>query len=58
MEKPDYQLKELVADLVDKLDDYQRDVRDWSEVEPILNKVRDEVRSPDENPNRDHATGR
>ncbi len=46
MEKPDYQLTEMVKKLVDKIDDWKRGLRDWEEVEPILNQVRDEVKEP------------
>lgn len=55
MEKPDYQFAELVAKLVDKIDDWRRGLRDWDEVEPILAKVRDEVKETDEtSTNRGH----
>jgi hypothetical protein len=40
----DRQVEEMVADLVDNIDDWKRGVRDWNEVEPHLVLVRDEVK--------------
>lgn len=38
-------LQNLMARAVDLLDDWKRGIRDWSEVEPVLNEVRDEVQT-------------
>lgn len=42
--KTDYQVLGMVADLVDTLDDWQRGIRTWEEVDEKLVLVRDEVK--------------
>ena len=38
-------LQSLLAQLVDKIDDWKRDICDWDEVEEVLAEARDEVES-------------
>jgi hypothetical protein len=43
LNKPDYQVMALVADLVDRVEDWKRGIRGWNEVEEHLAFVKDEV---------------